>query len=293
MPETPQSTTPSPPAAVVVFARPVGGGGARVGQPSGGGGGSGTVTTVSSPTGEVGVATGTTTPKLSVAKVPSAALVAGTHVTVTTTGGKAKVSAPTAKGGTVTTVSSTDSSIGVTTSTTTPKLRAVLAKKHVQQTVTPNNGQALIYTSTAGLWVPKTISPTLTLVQTTISADVTFSSAPFAVTHVTLTTGTWLITGYGVVACGTTSLGNVRMWLGKVSASWTTALRVWIVTNLKHTSTAINEIGFSLTIGLTLAANAAIYLNGKGGVNNGSVRGGQTGTSPAGSLTGITAIKIG
>lgn len=54
-------------------------------------GGSGTVTTVSSPTGEISVSTPTTTPKLEIAKTPSGSLVAGVGMTITTTSKKAKL----------------------------------------------------------------------------------------------------------------------------------------------------------------------------------------------------------
>ena len=57
------------------------------------GGGSGTVTDVTSPDGSLTVATGTTTPKVEVAAVKAAALVAGTRLTITTTAGKAKLTA--------------------------------------------------------------------------------------------------------------------------------------------------------------------------------------------------------
>lgn len=80
----------------------------------------GTVTTVSSPNGSISVSTGTTTPKLEVAKAPASALVEGTDVTIVTTDGKAKISAS-GSGGAITVLRSTLSeSKQVTPRTTTP-----------------------------------------------------------------------------------------------------------------------------------------------------------------------------
>ncbi len=55
-------------------------------------GGGGSVTDITSPDGTISVETGSTTPKIDVAKVPPSALVAGTNVTITTDSGKAEIS---------------------------------------------------------------------------------------------------------------------------------------------------------------------------------------------------------
>lgn len=59
--------------------------------------------------------------------------------------------------GGVTTVSSPDGSVHITTPTTTPKLEIRIAKKAVTETTTPATGETIIWTGTAGLWVPKSI----------------------------------------------------------------------------------------------------------------------------------------
>ncbi|MDA8313683.1 MAG: hypothetical protein M0010_00665 [Actinomycetota bacterium] len=65
-------------------------------------------------------------------------------------------------GGGVTSVESTDSSVAITNPTTVPNLSVRLAGKPVQETTAPTGGQALIYTATAGLWVPKAAGGALT-----------------------------------------------------------------------------------------------------------------------------------
>jgi hypothetical protein len=69
-------------------------------------------------------------------------------------------------GGGVTSVESTDSSVAITNPTTVPNLSVRLAGKPVQETVAPTGGQALVYTATASLWVPKAVAVTLTYLET-------------------------------------------------------------------------------------------------------------------------------
>ena len=109
----------------------------------------GTVTDVTSPTGTISVTTGTTTPKVEVAKVPTTAVVAGTHITVTTTAGKAKITGAAPGTGTVTDVTSPTGTISVATPTTTPKIDvtkvpsgAVVAGTRI--TITATAGKAKI-----------------------------------------------------------------------------------------------------------------------------------------------------
>jgi hypothetical protein len=185
--------------------------------------GSGTVTDVTSSTGEVGVTTGTTTPNLSVAKVPSAALVAGTHVTIATTAGKAKISSTAPGTGTVTDVTSPDSSVTVATGTTTPKLEVVISKKKTQQTTTPTNGQGLVYTSTAGLWIPKTLANPL---NTTV-----VTGNPSAASELLVSTGSdaasWTATPPGAKKLNATAITGNPAVAGKVLTSTGTDAADW------------------------------------------------------------------
>jgi hypothetical protein len=183
----------------------------------------GTVTDVTSSTGEVGVTTGTTTPNLSVAKVPSAALVAGTHVTIATTAGKAKISSTAPGTGTVTDVTSPDSSVTVATGTTTPKIEVVISKKKTQQTTTPTNGQALVYTSTAGLWIPKTLANPL---NTTV-----VTGNPSAASELLVSTGSdaasWTATPPGAKKLNATAITGNPAVAGKVLTSTGTDAADW------------------------------------------------------------------
>lgn len=111
----------------------------------------GTVTEVRSTSGEISVATATTEPNLSIAKVPHTAVVAGTNVTITTTSGKAKITAS-GGSGSVTTVSSPDSSLSITTPSSTPKIEIAKVKSSALAagtniTITTVSGKAKITAS--------------------------------------------------------------------------------------------------------------------------------------------------
>ena len=128
----------------------------------------GTVTTVSSTTGELTIATPTTTPNLSIAKVPAAALTAGSGAAIATVTGKASLSVASA-----------------------PKINTTAVTGNPAAA-----GKVLLSTAAnAADWgtVP---AGTLTSLSSFIAAAITISSATAtSLTSLSLTAGTWLVIG--------------------------------------------------------------------------------------------------
>ena len=155
-----------------------------------GGSGSGTVTDVTSPDGSLTVATGTTTPKVEVAAVKAAALVAGTRVTIATTAGKAKVSAAaqTATGAAGGDLSGTypDPTVAAVPAA------ALVAGTHITITTTAGKAKLVGAASSGTVTKVESTGGDLTVTTTTTTPNLSIAKVPSAAlvagTHITITT---------------------------------------------------------------------------------------------------------
>ena len=175
------------------------------------------------PSGAAGGDLSGTYPDPTVAKVPSTAVVAGTRVTLVTTGGKAKLSADAQ--GTVTDVTSTSPLIAVATGTTTPKLTAALT-------------HASAYLAT----------------------NISLAAATYTdIVSVALGAGTWLIIGSLLGSSAVTTDRVLQVLIGPTSGAPTGA---YAGTNIEPGAAAGAVVQGSANVNavVTLAAATTVYL---------------------------------
>ena len=278
---------------------------------------SGSVTKVESTTGELTVATPTTTPDLSITKVPAAALTAGTGTAIATVTGKASLSAPTAKGGTVTALSSTTGELTIATPTTTPDLSitkvpaaaltagtgaaiaTVTGKASLSVTEAPKINttaitgnataatQVLIATAANAAHWGAAPAGALTSASVFIAATVALTAnVAKNITSLSLAAGTWLVIAQANISMKS---GSRSIALTKTTASMATALASASTFILPATDTLVAMLVCSCIV--TLAATTTIYLNAEASMAGNVLAFGAPATTH--NLTGINAVRIG